>query len=566
MATQQEIHNLKAYLVEDLYKGVRAQQAIDRSFYNDTFSVPELIQIERIQRTGRASRMIDSPAENIITSNPQVTRKPHKESQTSKDSALAVSTELNRWLSIWKRSNPNPIKQFVKNLLLTGEAYFHPIHNEKWVTGNKIRKGAPILLLVPDPYNIYADPTEDENGVPERVVVWYPRKPSIIKTLYPNWANPEGKKLEDDSVTIDWLEHWDTDQIYFEADGQVLHNVKNRYGFPPYVHALSGFGTTSPEGRLEDLIVGRLRKSRDRLRRECAIVSDIDASFHLFANRNIDVQPTDERFEVPEDFAQNYQMGAGKIHELPFGIAVTHSEQLLPEPQLFQYYRDIVTEFELEDPLVMSGIAMGGSGRQQDMTYVAAMRRYDTIVENTEYALATALGMALKMCEQIPTLCPTEYGMKKDDIGKYYDVTVALKADDPIEADRKATLGSRLYGEGQIDLETNLTKYQLYTQDEADEIISNILVDRVTFQSPEVAELMGLKLAEKAGLADDLEILKQRRMQLESQQKTLGQMPPPSTQARQARGEVGSPMGREMIDEALRQRGQRRPPEGYVQR
>ena len=553
-----EIYDLKAYLVEDLYKGVRGEQKADEAFYRDAFDVPQLISPSRVQRTGRASRLVDAPTEHIITSNPQAFRESKKDNATAEASALAVSTELNRWLTIMRRANPNPFKQTVKNDLLRGELWIHPIHNERWVTGKKVRNGLPVLFTTPDPMVIYADPTEDENGIPEQVIVWYPRRPSIIKSLYPNWSNPEGKDLTDAKVTVDWLEYWDKDQCYFDADGQILHNGKNLYGVTPFVHALSGFGTTSAEGNMEDLIVGRLRKSRDRLRRECAIVSDIDSTFHLFANRNIDVQPNTAQDEVPSDFADKYVMGKGLIHELPYGITVSRSEELLPEPQLFQYYRDIVAEFELEDPLVISGSPMGGSGRQQDLIQTSAMRRYDTIVESVEYAWATALGIGLQICEKIPTLCPEEYGMKKTDIGKYYEVKIQLKADDPIESDRKATLGSRLYQQGEIDLETNLIKYQGYTLGEAKKILAKILVDNATRNNPIVAEIMGRQLALEAGMDEQYEALKTEAGRVEG---NLPGIPQTGSQGGQAReGNVKTARGRSEADVSLTQGGARRPP------
>lgn len=156
---------------------------------------------------------------------------------------------------------------------------------------------------------------------------------------------------------------------------------------------------------------------------------------------------------------------------------------------------------------------------------------------------------------------PEEHGLTKDDIGGYYEVNIELKASDPIEADRKATLGSRLYQQGQIDLKTNLVKYQGYTEDEADEIITNILVDKVTFQSPDVAELMGLRLAEKSGMAEDLAMIKERRKAIEAQGM---QQPPSPTEGARRTGEVGTELGREMIDESLRGKGARSAPERYT--
>tara|TARA_Y100000310_G_C20695655_1_gene825498 strand:- start:1795 stop:3498 length:1704 start_codon:yes stop_codon:yes gene_type:complete len=564
MASAQEIKKLAEFWAGDYYTGVRGEQGIDDGFYRDVFDVPTLINPARVQRTGRASRLIDSPVEHIFTNNPIVTRKPLKGTNQSKLSALAISAETTRWLRLAKRANPNPLKQFPKNLLLRGEAWFQVSHNEKWVMGKKEREGSPIQVLTPEPMVVFGDPDREENGVPERVIIYYQASPASFLYRFPQWGNPKNRSLNDKVTLISALLYMDPDQIYFEIDGQTLKDQKNIYGCVPFVHALSGFGTSSPDGRPEELIVGRLRKSRDRLVRECAIVSDIDSTFHLFANRNIDVQPVDDSHEVPVGFQENYVMGKGLMHIIPYGINISRSDEMLPEPQLFQYYRDIVSEFEMEDPLVMSGAITGTSGRQQGMGLESALSRYETIIQNTEDALATALGIGLKICEKVPTLCPDEFGMTKIDIAKSYAVSLELRAEDPVATSTKATLGSRLYQQGEIDLFTNLTQYQGKSQSEAQEIMTNILVDKVTFNSPDVAELMGLKLAEKAGLLEDLEFLRQRRRQAETQQSS-GLLPPASpSEMRQRAGEIETPLGQEMADMALTGRPARRAPAPFT--
>jgi len=213
----------------------------------------------------------------------------------------------------------------------------------------------------------------------------------------------------------------------------------------------------------------------------------------------------------------------------------------------------------------MAGFPQGASGRQDDLASMAAMKRYETVVENTENGFATAVEMALKICKIIPTLKPDD--VHKTDLDAKIECEVKLKASDPIEADRKATLGDRLWngGMGAIDLRTNLIEYQGYSEGDAEEIIENILIDKVTLQSPEVAELMAYKLAEKAGLAEDLEILRMKRAMAEQQAKDLQSVPTPSEQTR-TQGEVRTGQGREMIDQALVSRGSRRPPERYTQR
>ena len=77
------------------------------------------------------------------------------------------------------------------------------------------------------------------------------------------------------------MEYWADTQRYFEADAEgVLGPQENIYKFVPFVNCLAGFGRKSGSGEPADLVVGRLRKVRDLLIRECAITSSIDSIYY----------------------------------------------------------------------------------------------------------------------------------------------------------------------------------------------------------------------------------------------------------------------------------------------
>jgi len=512
--------------------------------------------------TGRAARLVDSPSEHIITDNPQAFR-----NTGNKDRDEKIAKMINQsWIPVMKRMNPNPFKEHPKKNLLRGEAWIHPVHNPSWVTGKREKRGLPVLFLIPDPMIIYASPNEDENGIPEQAIVYYMRHPGAVKSAYPNWTNPETKGGGKEPSVV-WMEYWRSAVRYFEADGEpILVDHKGRpangdgiqeniYGFNPWIHKYSGFGTSSFEGKPEDLIVGRLRKVKDKLREECGMTTDIANIIHLFANPRLDIYTAGQ--ELPPDFANEYDMGAGALNIVPLPPdSIKEGVQSLPRPEVFAHLANIRAEIEREDPLVMAGYPIGGSGRQQDMTYVNALRRYDTVVENTEVAFSTAFGMALQMIEKVPGLKPDE--LRADDIRGNYDVRVMLKASDPAEADRLATLGSRLFAQREIDLMTNLTQYKGYTQDKAQEVIVQMLADAVTINNPYVAQYLGMVAAKEMGMEDAIEWMKQQA------QAQGGIVEPPSpTEQRRRAGEVETPQGEEMIDESLRNRGARRPPQAY---
>jgi|TARA_Y100000310_G_scaffold84594_1_gene81508 hypothetical protein len=552
MISRDEISRLKKRYITDadnIYSGVRKQQKEDQRYRDDTFAVDEIRTPHKIWRSGLGARMVDAPAEQIITSNPQafidITKGP-------KDASLRISEEVNQiWIDTLRRQNPNPFKEFVKNLLVRGEAFIKVLHNESRI---KDKYGLPVLFIIPDPMVIYASPEEDANGIPELVMVYYERQLSELIVRYPGWTNPKARDPGKEKLAT-WFECWTRDSRYFEADGEpVLKGgvQANVYGVPPFVRKYSGFGRSSPDGKLEDLIVGDIRFARDLIKQECITRSNIASIEHIFAHRPKTIL-TDGTIDKAQ--LQEFDWGAYSLNVLenvsPNTKFVEDNYPHVP-PEMYQNLSNIKAEIAQRNPFIMAGFPFGSSGRQQDMTSTAAMRRYDSVVENTENAFATSFEMALKICDIVPTLKPD--GLRKSDLKTAYKCQVKLKARDPIEEDRKATLGSRLLANNEIDPETNLTQFKGYTADEARKILINVLKWKVLLGSPDIAELIGLRAAEKSGMAEDLRSIQAKRKQLEAQV--------PRTTQERIQGEVQTEIGMEQAPQAPV--GARRPPERYV--
>jgi len=312
---------------------------------------------------------------------------------------------------------------------------------------------------------------------------------------------------------------------------------------------------------MEDLIVGRLRNLRDRLIRECAITSSIDAIIYLMGQPQKDFQIVRDGIEPSEDLIKNYAVGLAQANIIPYGVEIKEADVAKISADLFQYLYTVRSELSGDLPLALTGAPVGASGRLQDITYNTAMRRFEQIVKNTGYAFGTAFGMGLEMCDRIPGLYPPE--LKKGDINGFFEVEIELKAEDPIEADRKATLGSRLLANSEIDPETNLIEYKGYSQEDARQILIDTLKWKVLLNSPDIAQLIGLRAAEKSGMAEELQIIQARRQGIEKQQQALVERPTQSAMTRQT-GEVKTPIGREMADAFMGGYGARRPPEPYT--
>jgi len=559
------IKSRKRFLVEE-YHGTRVKlQKEEQQFYDDIFTVPMIKAPQYLSRTGTASWLVDGPASHIITRNPQVFVEPKRNSDTSRKSADKVNFLLNNWVQIILKQTPQPFKEFVKKLLLRGEAWWHPIYDENW---DKSSGTLPVLFLVPDPLNIFASPDGSD------LIVYYERSPWEIHMKYPQWSNPNNKGNKGD--TIPWLEYWTPKERYFEADGEPVlkGNIQeNILGFIPYVHAYSGFGDSSPEGKPESLVVGRLRKVKDLLIQECAINSDIDSTIHKFAKPRVDVIAPEGAEGLAEELKKEYDMGAGAMNVLPFGSELKEGERILPTQEAFQHFYNIRQRIAVEAPPIMSGLPSGSSGRQEDIVGYHFIRRFDSVVEATEIAFAKALDMGRDMLKIVPGWLPiTQWvelpdgsaskNITESDLDAVVDTRIILKAADPIEDDRKLMAGRALKGENLIDWETFLIEYAGYTPERAGEIIEQTIADTVVMQNPMLFQALAEKALENLGMTDYLEKLRMQNAQQEQMQEGMKNTPVEQGarggEARQFNAQ--SPEAREMVDMMLSQRGARRQP------
>lgn len=550
--TLEEIKQTKEHYTINLYSQVRAEQKTDQSYIDDTFPVPEIHNPHQIYRAGLGDRIVNAPAEHIVTSNPQVFFYPRKNTDAAHKSALKLSELVNNhWLPILQKQNPNIFKEFIKNQLGRGESFIRVAYNDTWDG----KYGLPIHFIIPDPMVIFASPEESYEGIPDKVVVWY--SISQYKELIPKYPFLSDHDSRNGDM-IEWMEYHSSKSRYIELD---KHEVTkdgvqpNIYGFTPFVRKYSGFGRRSEDGELANLIVSDIRRSRDLIREECVSRSNISSVEALFAHRsgmiiapNQDAEKLKEELQFGE-YVLNY------VNAEPNQVRLDWLE-IKPSPDMFAHHAQIIAELNQRHPFIMAGFPLGSSGRQQDMSQLSAMRRYDSVVENTEAAFATALGMALRMCATIPGMSLD--GINEKDLRTEFDIEVRLKAKDPIEEDRKITLGDRLWagGKGSISLSRFHTEYQGLTEDESKKEIARMLADQITIYNPDVAAVMGMVAAEESGMADWLEKAQTRRQETE---KGLREESPKTTQER-TRGEVETPMG----NEESSGRGARQPPSRYT--
>ena len=566
MITVKEIRELKEYLVKTYHFNRVKEQNTDQTYIDDTFVVPFVKKGIQVVRTGKGYRMVSAPAEHIITSNPQLFREHIK---GTKDANDRVAKESNRWLKLMTRQVPQPFKQYVKYLLGRGEAWIYVVHNNDFDSEDV--NNLPVNFYLIDPLVVFGD-RQERGGVPKRIIISYDRIASDIRQNYPEWTWEHRKAGQKDTDKVPFFMYIDEDVRYFEGVDEALLREEsgdlangdgiqeNIYGFVNLVHAYSGFGMGAVDGDPSQYAVGRLRYCRDKIAENTAIRSTLNSIIFRYAHKSVDlIYPADSGMKPSGDLKEQYNREPNSFNVIgvPTGTTIKASDDLLPDQQLFTHLYNTERDIDKEDPLGTVGGVIGTSGRQQDMAEEASLKRYDTIVENCAHAFSTAFGMAYSIIEKLDHLLPV--GIKKGDINGDYNCRIDLAAEDPLSQDRLRTLGSRLYQQGEIDLETNLTKYQGFTVDEAQLIMAKILADNATRNNPLIAAIMGEQAAREIGMESQYEALK---MQTKMAENTLPPVPKTGSEGGEPReGNIKTQTGREMMDMALSQGGQRRSPQ-----
>ncbi len=559
MVTVEEIRKLKKHYVDTVYSTTISKQKEELEYINDTFKVGEIEPPHRVYREGTGRRMVEAPADHIITSNPQAIVE-------TKDKGVAdrISRLVNeKWIPILRQQNPNPFKEFPKNQIGYGVAYTKIIHNADWIGNKNERYGLPFHFLQLNPMVVFPSPEEDYYGRPKRVIVFYERQLADVLAIYPHWTDPKNKEGKGEKgKLVEWLEYWDDEFQYCEADGQPVLKPgaltsndgirKHLYGFCPFTRKYSGFGSRASDGEMSSLIVGDIRFVKDLLHKETVLGSIIASTSALGS------QPATNIFsggELPDKQFRTLKRGGYQfnlvenIPNFPEGFKMEDWVFPAPDVQVYQHYATVKQQLAQRCPFLLSGFPFGSSGTQQGMGLGESMKRYETIIDNTELALGLALQMGLEECKRIPTLMPKE--LNKGDLDDEIKITLTLKAKDPVVEGRKSLLGSRLLGGKEIDPITNLVEFKGYTPERAKEIMIDMMAWEVLLTDPQIRAVIGADAVEAMGATERLNELKARGQELAGGEGI--RKPQLKTTQQRIGGEVQTEQGMEQEPENVRE-------------
>jgi len=517
--TVKDIRDLKDDLTL-FYGGLRRQQAIHQSYYDEDATFDSLVGIKapyHVVHTGSAARIVDTLVENIILNNPQAFRKAHKDTDKAHESARKVTAMLNTWLKKLREQ----AEELVKNAAQRGEAFGQ-------IEYNPDNKEMPISLTAPDPMNVYPDPQEVE-GVPLRVIKSFRMTVGAVKQLYPDF------KSENSSTTeIDYLAYWDKDWRYFEADEQPLLKggiQPNILKFVPFVHVGAGFGKSSPDGKPEAKYVGRLHKALGRLIEECQTESRIDSGLALWANPYgfLEHNAADAP-EVSEEVLANIDLSPGHIFDVPFGLTFTVNQGVPPPREVFAHLAGIKSSLDIETPPVTQGVPSmaGASGRQEDIYTTQFKRKPNKVQKNVEWLLSKLFSRALQIIYTQPVdpiwVETVEFVNGKNirkletvtrgDIDGYYGCTIEFKPDKDVERSSEIMLYRTLANEGRVSWKKLLMEGLGMTEAEAEDEMAEAVADQVIRTNLTAANIAAEEAMTKMGMGRYVDEMKAQGMPL----------------------------------------------------
>jgi len=563
--TVEEIKKTKKQFVDFYHEKVKEQKT-DQEFYDDNFRT-SIKAPYHIERTGSAARIIDIACESVDTSNPIVSCKPRKKGEKEEARALKRSILGNHIIKSWLEE----ISEAKKNLMLRGEAFGQIEYNDNYDKDND--RSLPVTFVAPDPMIIFPDPQET-GGIPNRVVKSCSMNIGQVKSQFPNWKNSNRKRL-DDSKGIDYLAYFDAGTRYIEADEQpILGPQVNIFGATPFVHCYSGMGKKSPEGKPETKIVGRLRKVRGILVQDCEMASRIASQIALFTDPVLHFEKVASDAEA-EPKEEEVRFVPGGVLISPYGWKINIKQGEIPGAQMYQYYYQIQAKLGLETPPIAMGMpsTSRATGRQEDIYSEQYSKQYRTLKKNLEKMLSTSLTMALKIIDTVPGILPItlrattiengkeikkEETVTKEDLDGYYDSTVEFKADEEITENRNFVKYERLAGAGRVSWKTLLKRGLNYSDEEADEEMTETLAEMAWRTNPQMLSMVLQDALEKAGENSLLRKMEQQA----TQQAQMAQTPYQGGGVRPS--EAQNPLAKEIMRSTINEspRPTRLPPGG----
>lgn len=357
----------------------------------------------------------------------------------------------------------------------------------------------PFRIKAIDPLSVFPFPssTKDLPGIIERQV----RYASEIKTQYPHWIDPkEGKGKYNPARRVEWLEYWTPELYIVEADGELVFEKENPYGFVPYIFEWAGMGRDHNDGDPKHLAINILSEILGELEEEVRLKTaiSVQTQMHVF--------PPILTVEDPKKVAKQFGVGPGKVIKHLPGFPPVYMEYPAPNENMYRFLEAIQQNIQR-----VAGAALRGSrdssvqfGVLQAQLVGQELTNISTIRAVLDRMGARTLNMMARMMNVLDINMAIEGSVEPATdsarvSGKdftHYNFEVDYEAVDPAENDRMLLVGEALRRAGDISRHTFHKKYAKHIIEDPDFEAVLIYSERVLEQLIEQGALMGVVLSE----------------------------------------------------------------------
>ena len=477
-ASTKQVTEIQANLERYYGRAHRQMERADKMHNQDFSGIIDVPYEIRVFLSSTAANIIDGYRNQIRTTEPTVNFYPNNHTRAAeKDAVLMKKWGYGMLERERLRGAIDPNLQCGFDLLLRGAACKKIVVDVDNMVGPAPKRATraykdwetkatncwPYISRAIDPLSIFPSPGDVK---PLPFIIEKQKRPAgQLWEQYPDWRDPkrETKEGRNPARLVTWLEYWSKDEYIVEADGEVVFEKENPYGFVPYIFEWSGLGRAHSDGDPSHLAVGILTHILGELEEEVRLKTaiSVQTQMHVF--------PPILTTEDPRKVAAQFGLGPGKVIRHPPGNPPQYMNYPAPNENLSRFLDAIQQNISR-----LAGAALSG-GRDPGVEYgVLQAQMVGQALTTIAPIRATLNGIATQTLNMMGTMVrkmdlnmtikgtmetiEEPFSVQGSDFD-HMSFDVSFEAVDPAENDRALMVGEALRRAGDISQRTFWEKY-----------------------------------------------------------------------------------------------------------
>ena len=477
-ASSKRITEIQADLERFYARAHRSMERADKMHNQDFSGLIDVPYEIRVFLSSTAANIIDGYRNQIRTTEPTVNFSPSANTRAAERQGVLMKKWGYGMMERERlRSSIDPNLQCGFDLLLRGAACKKIVVDVDGMVGPAPKKNSkgykdweakalncwPFISRAIDPLSVFPSPGDVK---PLPFMIEKQRRPAaMLWAQYPEWKDPkrETKEGQNPARLVTWIEYWSKDEYIVEADGELVFEKENPYGFVPYIFEWSGLGRAPSDADPSHLAVGILTHILGELEEEVRLKTaiSVQTQMHVF--------PPILTTEDPRKVAAQFGLGPGKVIRHPPGNPPQYMNYPAPNENLYRFLDAIQQNISR-----LAGAALSG-GRDPGVEYgVLQAQMVGQALTTIAPIRATLNGIATQTLNMMGTMVrkmdlnmtikgtmeaiEEPFSVQGSDFD-HMSFDVSFEAVDPAENDRAIMVGEALRRAGDISQRTFWEKY-----------------------------------------------------------------------------------------------------------